>query len=110
MKKAAVLIALLFGLVVAGIAFANNGPAKIDFPGGKKGVVHFEHAKHQASETCGDCHHGEGHSEYKEGMAIGKCVTCHEGKKVKKAFHTNCKGCHKEKGAGPTKCNDCHHK
>ncbi len=118
MKKLSTLfVALLFGLVMSGIAFADNGPATIDFPGGKKGVVHFDHHKHQASMKCGECHHGADHSEYAEGMAIKKCADCHNAEmankklnKPMKAFHTNCKGCHKAEKKGPTKCGACHKK
>jgi hypothetical protein len=24
------------------------------------------------------------------------------------AFHTNCRGCHEENGAGPVECSSCH--
>ena len=113
MKKAAVLIALLFGLVVAGVAFANNGEATYVLEAGKKGAVHFDHAKHQAMDgmTCGECHHDKDHKAVNDAAHIaGKCDKCHEGKKTKKVFHKNCKGCHKAKGAGPTKCSACHKK
>jgi len=110
-----VLMALLFGLAVAGFATAGEGPEVITLKA-KKGDVTFHHHKHQAKFQCGECHHGPGHSEYKAGMKIETCDKCHNKdfknkklNKVMKAMHTNCKGCHKEKG-GPTKCNDCHKK
>jgi hypothetical protein len=117
MKKAAVLIALLFGLVVAGIAFADNGPETITLDGGKKGNITFHHHKHQENIKCGECHHGPGHSDYTEGMQIHKCDECHKKggdvpkklQKPMKAFHKNCKDCHKAHG-GPTKCGACHKK
>lgn len=116
MKKAAVLIALLFGLVVAGVAFADNGPETIVLKA-KKGNVTFHHHKHQSRMECGECHHGPGHSAYTEGMQIHECDECHKAgfpnkklAKPMKAFHKNCKGCHKEKKAGPTKCSGCHKK
>jgi hypothetical protein len=31
-------------------------------------------------------------------------------KGFKGAAHTNCKGCHKAAGKGPTKCKECHPK
>ena len=45
-----------------------------------------------------------------------ECTTCHEGTPGeipgfgKDIAHSLCKGCHQEKGAGPTKCNECHKK
>ena len=118
-KFASLLVALLFGLVMAGIAFADNGPATIVLEAGKKGNVTFPHHQHQQKMECGECHHGPGHSAYTEGMKIHKCDECHNKndaempkklRSVKNAFHKNCKGCHKEKKAGPTKCNACHKK
>lgn len=44
------------------------------------------------------------------------CKTCHEGTPGKMPqfnkdkAHALCTGCHKEKGAGPTKCTECHKK
>jgi len=115
-KIASLVCAAMFGLAMSGIAFAGQGPETIELPGGKKGKVTFHHWKHQEKAPCAECHHGPGHSEYKEGMKIGKCEECHNkdmaNKKLNKpmkAFHTNCKGCHKEKG-GPTKCGQCHKK
>ncbi len=115
------LVALLFGLVMAGVAFANNGPETIVLEAGKKGNVTFQHHKHQEKIACGECHHGPGHSAYKEGMEIHKCEECHHKgssevpKKLQKpmnAFHKNCKDCHKEHKAegAPTKCSGCHKK
>ncbi|NPA94913.1 MAG: cytochrome c3 family protein [Thermodesulfobacteria bacterium] len=113
-----VLMALLFGIAVAGIAVAGEGPAEIVLKA-KKGDVHFTHHKHQAKFQCGECHHGPDHSAYKPGMKIQTCDKCHtkdfQNKKlnsVMKAMHTNCRGCHKEHKAdgAPTKCSGCHKK
>ena len=81
----------------------------------------FPHAKHQAKMGCGECHHSKGADgkqvAYVEGQKIEKCESCHNkaagmtNAKVatfKDAAHTNCKGCHTEKKAGPTKCTECH--
>ncbi len=111
-------IALVFGFAVGGVAIAGEGPATIVLKA-KKGDVTFAHHKHQAKFKCGECHHGPGHSAYKAGMKIEKCEKCHnkefKNKKlnsVMKVMHTNCKGCHKEHKAenAPTKCNACHKK
>ncbi len=116
-KFSSLLVALLFGLVMAGVAFANNGPETIELHA-KKGNVTFAHHKHQSHIKCGECHHGPGHSDYKEGMQIHKCEECHHKggdvpKKLQKtmnAFHKNCKDCHKAGKKGPTKCSGCHKK
>ncbi len=118
-KLSTLLVALLFGLVMAGVAYADNGPETIVLEAGKKGNVTFHHHKHQEKIACGECHHGPGHSEYKEGMEIQECDKCHNKqnaempKKLQKtmnAFHKNCKDCHKKEGHGPTKCSGCHKK
>ncbi len=117
-KMLSVLFALLFGIAVAGIAVAGEGPEVITLKA-KKGDVTFNHHKHQAKIKCGECHHGPNHSEYKAGMKIETCDKCHNkdfaNKKlnsVMKAMHKNCKDCHKgHKAEGaPTKCSGCHKK
>jgi hypothetical protein len=70
----------------------------------KKGVVHFEHKKHQDDYAkqypeyykngCGECHHDKDNkplSNLKEGDEVQKCIECHKiaaeapkGKKAKK--------------------------
>ena len=57
----------------------------------KKGVVHFEHGKHQKEYVekypefykngCGDCHHDKDNkplSDLKEGDEVKKCIECHK--------------------------------
>ncbi len=57
----------------------------------KKGVVHFEHKKHQDDYAkqypeyykngCGECHHDEDNkplSNLKEGDEVQKCIECHK--------------------------------
>ncbi len=119
-----VVLGLAVGVTFYGFAVAGGqGPETITLPGGKKGAVHFSHWKHQTelNISCGECHHGPNHSPYKEGMKIHKCDECHNkdfpNKKLNKpmkAFHVNCKGCHKQMAAkhpnAPTKCNGCHKK
>jgi c(7)-type cytochrome triheme protein len=123
-KVLSLLVAVLFGLIMAGVAAAaDKGPETITFKCEKKGDVVFSHAKHQESATCGDCHHSETDGKqvpYAEGQKIEKCGTCHTAEMAapalnssKKALHKNCKGCHmaavKEgKTAAPTKCAGCH--
>ncbi len=122
-KLMGVVVGLAVGLAFYGYAISGGqGPETITLPN-KKGTVTFHHRKHQTELNipCGECHHGPGHSPYKEGMEIKKCDTCHNknfpNKKLNKpmkAFHKNCKGCHKQMAAkhpnAPTKCNGCHKK
>jgi len=62
----------------------------------KNGNVTFPHKKHQEMlKDCKICHEkGPGKIE-----GFGKDFA-----------HTKCKGCHEKKGAGPTKCGECHKK
>lgn len=62
----------------------------------KNGNVTFHHKKHQETlKDCKVCHEkGPGKIE-----GFGKDWA-----------HKTCKGCHGDKGAGPTKCADCHKK
>ncbi len=118
-KFSSFIVAILFGLLTAGLAFAGSGPETITLKA-KKGDVTFLHHKHQGRTQCAECHHTKGpdgkQAPYKEGMEIKSCDTCHNkdfpNKKLNKpmkAFHKNCKTCHK-KHNGPTKCNGCHKK
>lgn len=120
-KVTSSIVAVLFGLMTAGVALASEiGPESITFKGGKKGQVTLSHKKHQEGIQCGECHHGMADGKqvaYKEGQKIEKCATCHNKdlaneklQKPKNAFHKNCKGCHKAQKKGPTKCKECHKK
>jgi len=62
----------------------------------KNGDVTFPHKKHQEMlKDCKICHEkGPGKIE---GFS-------------KEFAHKTCKGCHADKGAGPTKCSGCHKK
>ncbi len=96
----------------------------------------LSHKKHATDYKipCADCHHvyKDGKNVWKEGDETQRCDACHTcvktGKALKeaseeekklslyKAFHDNCKGCHKkyntEKGTkdAPVKCTNCHKK
>jgi hypothetical protein len=61
----------------------------------KMGDVTFPHQSHSERIECKVCH-GEG--------TPGKFPL------DKDSAHKLCRGCHEEKGAGPTKCPDCHKK
>lgn len=102
MKK--MLVVLLLAALAAPVAFAAGGPEEVKFDT-KMGTVTFDHAGHQEIESdCTSCHH--------MGMDSGTCKDCHgvddAAPKAKDAFHDLCTGCHKDQGAGPTKCKECH--
>jgi len=102
----------------------------------KMGIVMFDHKKHYNAEPdgygigCGKCHHDDSGQplELKEGDSVQGCFECHSepgnARKpadmsrdewdvakldyYKEALHANCIDCHKEAGAGPVKCMECH--
>jgi len=122
-KVFSLLFAVLFGLVMTGVAMAaDTGPASITL-NAKMGNVTFPHAAHQKNFKCAECHHSKGANgkqvAYKEGQKIEKCCTCHNAdmsnkklNSVKKVMHKNCRGCHKSmhktNPKAPTKCRGCH--
>ena len=78
---------------------------------------HDEHNELAQIEECNECHHiydEKGQRVEDESSEDQSCSDCHEleasGRKpaLMKAFHMNCKGCHKEKGKGPVMCGQCH--
>ena len=91
----------------------------------RKGPVEFTHKKHvyQYRLFCWDCHH-----DYKDGQNVWvpwgetkRCDQCHDPRKkepnkimLQKAFHYQCKGCHKKlakekkKTGAYRKCGGCH--
>ena len=113
----------------------NNAEA---FAKHKMGICEFTHKKHATAApdghgvACGECHHDKDGKalELKEGDAVQGCMECHDkAEKPKKpkgiakeewetmqleyyygALHANCIDCHKEGGAGPVKCAECHPK
>jgi hypothetical protein len=130
MYAAAFALTLGLGFTTNGMAVdVDKGPAElilkstIDAAATPKPAT-FAHAKHQERLTCKECHHSKDAAgkqvAYVEGQKIEKCESCHNkaagitNAKVvtfKDAAHTNCKGCHTEKKAGPTtKCVECHKK
>ena len=114
-----ILVTMIACLCLAGAAFAGEGPETIVLKA-KKGNITFQHHKHQGRTECGECHHEKGPDgkqvAFHKGMKIQNCDVCHNksfaNKKLNKpmkAFHKNCKGCHKQHKA-PTKCKFCHKK
>jgi len=101
----------------------------LDYQGYKsdrKGPVPFSHEDHAEDYeiACTECHHEykDGKNVWTEEKPVKKCVECHhpmksEGKvkKLKLAYHKNCRNCHKamvKSGASEDapyrKCGDCH--
>lgn len=81
----------------------------------------FEHDDHNEKagiEECMACHHvyEDGVLDEYESSEEQLCSECHESKAsenklpLMKAFHKDCKGCHKEKKKGPIMCGECHKK
>ncbi len=81
----------------------------------------FEHDIHNENsgiDDCIECHHvyENGQRSEDESSEDLRCVDCHNNSKgspdygLRKAFHSNCKGCHLERKAGPIFCGECHKK
>ncbi len=65
-----------------------------------KGDVRFNHEQHQArmkAESCLPCHKTRTPTK-------GHTMTRFD----ERVAHYFCKGCHREKGRGPTECHECH--
>jgi len=78
---------------------------------------HDAHNELAGIEECYICHHvydENGKPVEDESSEDQSCSECHEiahsGNKpaLMKAFHANCKGCHKEEKKGPLMCGLCH--
>ncbi|MCB1702560.1 MAG: cytochrome c3 family protein [Pseudomonadales bacterium] len=94
----------------------------IDDCAAKKSPVEFPHAAHFELAECSSCHHTQEGLSKETADQAKPCSECHntpekattpscgETSLKKNQFHINCVACHKEKEAGPTKCNDCHPK
>jgi hypothetical protein len=90
MKKLIAAVALV--VFSAGAAMAAD---VMTFPT-KMGTVTFHHKEHQERlKDCKICHE----------KGPGKIADF-----SKEWAHKTCKGCHADKGAGPTKCAECHKK
>jgi hypothetical protein len=89
-------IVVIAALVLGGTAFAKEVPATIDlndpaYKEHEKGIVHFEHLKHQTDYAkkypqfykngCGECHHDKDNKPLtglKPGDDVQKCIECHK--------------------------------
>ncbi len=109
---------LLLLAVVSYAAFPSRPsqpPLRIAFQS-VAGKVMFDHGRHRLEAgyglACGDCHHTLSPDEYNQ---AGSCTECHpveEGDdqmpKRSDAIHQQCIDCHREYGAGPVECTQCH--
>ena len=106
----AIAIAVAMAFTVS-LAIAADPPDQITIKksGDKKSAVTFSHKLHAELTECFTCHH-----EAKTEAEIKTCFECHgpdaNAPDAQKAFHDQCRGCHKEQAKGPTKCNECHPK
>jgi len=120
MNRRTIIILTLFAFLIGSVAMVwamhltLPEVFTIDKAQSKKPPVSFNHREHGDSFDCNVCHH----NVEKGAMDGNSCFECH-GKDPKapdpsvssakeNPFHIRCRGCHKEKGEGPTKCNDCH--
>lgn len=89
------------------------------FPQRQRPPAVFKHDDHNEAaeiEECNECHHlyENGKKLEDESSDDQLCSDCHSENSsnnqpgLKKAFHLNCKGCHREKKKGPVMCGKCH--
>lgn len=121
-----ILIIALFAMVcIAPTVYSQEDMREIDnqvFPNPRRPPAVFAHDEHNERAEiyeCQTCHHvyGEDGELLKdESSEDQRCSDCHEleqkGSKpsLEKAFHLNCKGCHKMRRSGPAMCGECHPK
>ena len=98
------------------MAFVDNDA----FDNPRRPPAVFRHDAHNELaeiEECNVCHHvydENGRLVEDESSEDQRCSDCHEKKAsgrqpaLMKAFHANCKGCHKAQKSGPTMCGQCH--
>jgi hypothetical protein len=78
---------------------------------------HDDHNELAQIEGCNQCHHvydDNGNLQEDESSEDQSCSDCHDlepsGKKpgLLKAFHRNCKDCHRQQKKAPLMCGQCH--
>jgi len=109
--------------IVLGSAFSQEDMIVVNtdaFKNPQRPPAIFRHDEHNETaeiEECNECHHvydDNGNLLDDESSEDQRCADCHNletsGRKpaLMKAFHKNCKGCHKEKKQGPIMCGQCH--
>ena len=125
MKKYALYICMVVlpTLLICVSAYSQDDMAFVDndtFDNPRRPPAVFRHDEHNELaqiEECNLCHHvydETGHLVEDESSEDQRCSDCHEiaasGRQpaLMKAFHANCKGCHKTQKNGPTMCGQCH--
>jgi len=118
-----VLTLSLFSLVMIIPAHSQEDMAFVDndmFENPRRPSAVFRHDEHNEFaeiEECHVCHHVYDENRRMledESSEDQRCSDCHELEAsdgqpaLMKAFHTNCKGCHKAQKDGPTMCGQCH--
>jgi len=110
-----VILAMVVGMTAVLASAAEKAPAVviINKAQAKKAPVTFPHGEHSEDFKCQTCHHTTAADATPE-----SCFNCHgkdpnipnpsSGSAKDNPFHIRCRGCHQEKGEGPTKCGDCH--
>ncbi|MCK7508359.1 MAG: cytochrome c family protein [Desulfobacterales bacterium] len=111
-------VILLFLAVVSYAAFPNQAAetALADRVSERGRQGHVRPRRHLSEAgyglACGECHHTLAPDEYDQ---AGSCTECHaveEGDdqmpKRSDALHQQCIDCHREYGAGPVDCAQCH--
>ena len=90
-----------------------------DFTKPQRPAAVFLHDAHNGKagiENCNECHHvyEDGKRVEDESSEGQRCSDCHSlenaGRQpgLMKAFHLNCKRCHREQKKGPIMCGECH--
>lgn len=87
---------LIVVLLLLAVAAAPLFAADMVTMEAKNGNVTFNHKAHSESMDCQSCHKDQ---DTPSKLELDK-----------DAAHALCKGCHQEKGGGPTKCGECHKK
>jgi hypothetical protein len=116
-------MAVLLTLLIIGSANSQADMGFVDndtFDNPRRPPAVFRHDAHNdlaQIEACNVCHHvydEDGRPVADESSEDQRCSDCHELEAsggqpaLMKAFHANCKGCHKQKNKGPTMCGQCH--
>ncbi|MFC1840113.1 acidic tetraheme cytochrome c3 TmcA [Thermodesulfobacteriota bacterium] len=116
------LMGIIICVCVSTLVYSGLDENTIDnsaFDNPKRSPSLFNHDYHMEDleiEECSACHHVYEDRELvvDESSEGESCEECHpvepEDKTtpLMKAFHLNCKGCHKERKSGPVMCGQCH--
>ncbi|MFP4473959.1 MAG: acidic tetraheme cytochrome c3 TmcA [Desulfatibacillaceae bacterium] len=120
-KTFCVVLGVCLVLLGAMAAFSQEDVTEVDdsiFLTRMRPPVPFNHEEHNEKAELWDCivchHYGEEDELIPDMTSEGmECSECHyEGDgfpmDVVRAYHLNCRGCHKERKQGPVTCGQCH--